>query len=77
MIRYGIIVILLVNIVEQQIIIVLKKIKSKYIPIAFHNLRTYDSHFKVQNFKKYKEKIDIIANNTEKYMSISMDNSKK
>ena len=58
-------------------IIVLKKFKSKYNPIAFHNLRTYDSHFKVQNFKKYKEKTDIIANNTEKYMSIRMGNSKK
>ena len=53
-----------------------KYIISKYIPIVFHNLRGYDSHFIVQNLRKYKEKIDIIPNNTEKYMSISIGNSK-
>ena len=32
--------------------------------------------FIVQNLGKYKEKIDIIPNNTEKYMSISIGNSR-
>ena len=63
---------------EPHLIIVIKKfVILKYIPIVFHNLRGYDSHLIVQNLGKYKEKIDIVPNNTEKYMSISIGNSKK
>ena len=47
-----------------------KYVIPKYIPIVFHNRRGYDSHFIVQNLGKYKEKIDVIPNNNEKYMSI-------
>ena len=39
-------------------------------------MKGYDSHFIVQNVGKYKEKIDIIPNNTEKYMSITIGNSR-
>ena len=76
MIRYGIIGILLVNIVELRAHDNCNKkyVIPTYFPIVFHNLRGYDSHFIVQNLGKYKEKIDIIPNNTEKYMSISIGN---
>ena len=53
-----------------------KYVIPKYIPIVFHNLRGYDSHFIDQNLGKYEEKIDIIPNNTEKYISISIGNSR-
>ena len=76
MIKSGIIVILLENIVEWHMIIVKIYVIPKYIPIVFHNLRSHDSHFIVQNLGKYKEKIDIIPNNTEKYTPISAGNSR-
>ena len=50
--------------------------RGGYIPIILHSLRGYDSHFIVRNFGKYKEKIDIIPNNTEKFMSISIGNDR-
>ena len=53
-----------------------KYVVLKYILIVFHNLRSYDSHLIVQNFRKYKEKNDTIPNNTAKYMSISIGNSR-
>ena len=53
-----------------------KYVFPRYIPIVFHNQRGYDSHFIVQNLGKYNEKIDIIPNNTEKYMCISIGNSR-
>ena len=69
MVRYGIIVILLLNIVELHIIIVIKYMLFLNIfQLFFLNLRGYDSHFIVQNLGIYKEKIDITPNNTEKFM---------
>ena len=53
-----------------------KYVFPRYIPIVFHNQRGYDSHFIVQNLGKYNEKIDIIPNITEKYMCISIGNSR-
>ena len=41
------------------------------IPVVFHNLRGYDSHFLIQEIGKFKDRlIKIIPNNYEKYLSI-------
>ena len=53
-----------------------KYVIQKYILIIFHNLRGYDSNFIVQNLEKYKEKRDIIPNNTEEFMSTSIGNDR-
>ena len=53
----------MVNILELHMIIVIndncnkKYVIPKHIPIAFYNLRGYDSHIFVQNLGKYKEKM--------------------
>ena len=39
------------------------------IPVVFHNLRGYDSHFIMQEVNGLDESINVIANNMEKYMS--------
>ena len=45
------------------------------IPIILHNLRGYDSHLIMQRLGKLKDKkISCIPNNTEKYISYSIDN---
>ncbi|XP_028416044.1 uncharacterized protein LOC114539626 [Dendronephthya gigantea] len=45
------------------------------IPVILHNLRGYDSHLIMQGLGKLKEKkINCIPNNTEKYISFSIDN---
>jgi len=50
------------------------KFKGK-IPVIFHNLRGYDSHLIMQGAKEFKDKtVNCIANNTEKYISFSVDN---
>ena len=39
------------------------------IPVIFHNLRGYDSHFIMQEIGNFGEKIQVIPNNMEKYMA--------
>lgn len=52
------------------------------IPVIFHNLRGYDSHFIMEvigryvNSTKAKDDVEVIANNTERYMSITYGNIK-
>ena len=51
--------------------------QSFYIPIVFHNLKGYDGHFILKGFKKNifgKGNINCIPNNTERYLSFSIDN---
>jgi hypothetical protein len=42
------------------------------IPVVFHNLRGYDSHFIMQEVGELGEKINVNANNMQKYMSFSI-----
>ena len=46
------------------------------IPVIFHNLKGYDSHFTIQKLTDEYEKIPItvIPNNTEKYMAFTLVN---
>lgn len=44
------------------------------IPVIFHNLKNYDSHFIIQVAGKYTDKIDCIPLNLEKYISFSIGN---
>ncbi|XP_057292540.1 uncharacterized protein LOC130621248 [Hydractinia symbiolongicarpus] len=48
---------------------------SKYIPIVFHNLSGYDAHLFIKELAKQygDEKITVIAENKEKYISFSLD----
>ena len=39
------------------------------IPVIFHNLRGYDSHFIMQEIGKFEKDIKVIPNNLEKYMA--------
>ena len=45
---------------------------SNTIPVVFHNLKGYDSHLLMQIIGKFNRKINVIANNMEKYMSFSI-----
>ena len=43
--------------------------KSKYkLPVLFHNLRGYDAHLVFQKIKRRHGKIDVIPNNSERYI---------
>ena len=42
------------------------------IPVVFHNLRGYDSHFIMQEVNGLDESINVIVNNMEKYMSFTI-----
>ena len=42
------------------------------IPVIFHNLRGYDSHFIMQEIGKFKMDINVIPNNMEKYMAFML-----
>ena len=39
------------------------------IPVIFHNLKGYDSHFTMQEIGKFDQEISVIPNNMEKYMA--------
>ena len=45
------------------------------IPVFFHNVKNYDGHLIIQNAKKLnnKKKIDVIAQNSEKFINIGFD----
>ena len=42
---------------------------TEKIPVIFHNLRGYDSHFIMQEIGKFGQNIDVIPNNMEKYLA--------
>jgi hypothetical protein len=46
---------------------------NRYLPVIFHNLRGYDSHLIIKEAWRLanKDKIDVIPNSTEKFMSFS------
>ena len=56
-----------------EIIILFAKLNSK-IPVVFHNLKAYDSHFIIQELSKFNLKINVIPNGLEKYMSYPISN---
>ena len=45
------------------------------IPVFFHNMKNYDGHLIIQNAEKLsnKKKIDVIAQNSEKFINIGFD----
>ena len=45
---------------------------SDKIPVIFHNLRGYDSHFIMQEIGKFKLDVNVIPNNMEKYMAFML-----
>ena len=47
---------------------------TERIPVIFHNLRGYDSHFIMQEIGKFNRKINVIPNNMERYMSFMLGN---
>ena len=44
------------------------------IPVVFHNLKKYDSHFIMQELEKFNLIIRVIPNGLEKYMSFTINN---
>ena len=44
------------------------------IPIIFHNLKNYESHFITQELSKFDFKINAIPNRLETYMSFNINN---
>ena len=51
-----------------------KKENKFFIPICFHNLRGYDMHLIVQSLGKIKKNVNVIPNNMERYISMSVGN---
>ena len=47
---------------------------SYIIPVVFHNLRGYDGHLIFQQLGKFADKIDLIPNTLEKYISFTVGN---
>lgn len=46
---------------------------EKFIPVIFHNLKNYDSHFIIKIAGRYSDKVDCIPQNMEKYVSFTID----
>ena len=44
----------------------------KYIPVVFHNLAGYDAHLFLRELSKHTKGMDVIAKNTEDYISFSI-----
>ena len=49
----------------------MKKENHPELVIVFHNLRSYDGHFIIQEAAKYTDNIRVIVQSFEKYMTIS------
>ena len=47
--------------------------KTDQIPVIFHNLRGYDAHHLMQAMANLKKEVKCVANNMEKYITISVD----
>ena len=50
---------------------------SKKIPVVLHNMQNYDSHLIFENIGKYNFKINVIPKTTEKYMTFTIQQSKR
>ena len=48
---------------------------TKKVPIIFHNLRVYESHFIMQEIGKFYVKVTVIPNGLEKYMAFTTKNN--
>ena len=46
---------------------------TKKVPVIFHNLRGYDSHFTFSELDKFDVKISVIPNGLEKYMAFFLN----
>ena len=46
---------------------------TKKVPVIFHNLEGYDSHFIFKELSQFNQKINVIANGLEKYMSFTIN----
>ena len=46
---------------------------SKKVPVIFHNLRGYDSHLIFKELSKFHDKISVISNGLEKYMTFTLN----
>ena len=46
---------------------------SKNVPVAFHNLRGYDSHLKIKEISKFDVKVSVMPNGLEKYMAFTIN----
>lgn len=51
----------------------IKKPENYKLPVVFHNLKGYDSHLIIKSYRG-KENLSCIPSNTEKYLSLSIDN---
>ena len=49
------------------------RIKTHQIPVVFHNLKGYDAHHLMQAMANLKKEVKCVANNMEKYITISVD----
>jgi len=49
---------------------------TEKIPLIFHNLRGYDSHF-MEEIGKFKKSVGVIPNNMERYMAIFLGDQLK
>ena len=47
---------------------------NQKIPMVFHNLKSYDSLFIIQEVGKFNLEISVIPNTLEKYMSFTINN---
>ena len=47
--------------------------KTDQIPVVFHNLRGYDAHHLMQEMANLQKEVKCVANNMEKYITISVD----
>ena len=47
--------------------------KTHQIPVVFHNLRGYDAHHLMQAMANLNKEVKCVANNMEKYITISVD----
>ena len=47
---------------------------SKKVPVIFHNLKEYGSHFIFKELSKFNCRVSVIPNGLEKYMSFNLNN---